>query len=634
MELRRRPSGSVTPRKAASMDIQSSQTQRNPSQTSFNGSHHGSATTGSSSSRRNSLHDTGSVSPQDRHHDEAGERAAKRRRISIGGKSNASQASSENHWGSNVGASTASAVAQQSALMASVRRTTRRRTPPANIRDSTATRKKIKRARRASSASTRSDDTIYDNIIVALSPSHSSSGDQSPGSGESPTRIRLVATPQSQRVAKARSPAEDVRLVPNGKRSKRSPSNDAIKIKLEPSDYLNGSADAVPQLAQSPSPRDGNSTNRATTTQVSGPSTPSHQPRESVKLILTNSAAEPSEPQANAEQEETAEKLQSAAEDPSGDASQEDIKVELHRDDGLDMAGEASEHNSVLAEEENDEAVEDDLQKGAVSDAGSIGGGDDALTASQIELGGDEDEDDQENEDEDEDDEQEDEDEDEDDDMLDAEDDDATPEDDAGSPVPSNVGEGSVKVRIKIPKLVTTTASPLPAGSEDENNVPASPASAAAYETNATGPGRPVRRLPGRRRAPHPNPKIEADLRRQLDLRVLYRAVAKQLKPLLAELAKRNVSALKTDAEAHVKATEYDTVKSGLEERLRSRIDHIAVELQYNKDKLAQCLAAEQDSQRMRYRVRSTPNCIFADADKMTAIHPQRASRFPCQTET
>jgi hypothetical protein len=87
--------------------------------------------------------------------------------------------------------------------------------------------------------------------------------------------------------------------------------------------------------------------------------------------------------------------------------------------------------------------------------------------------------------------------------------------------------------------VVSATASP--AGSNQDSNVDQESPSKqmpsiliGGAPTASQDGDKPVKRLPGRRRAPHTNPKVEAALRRQLHLRMAYRAVAKSLKPILA----------------------------------------------------------------------------------------------------
>jgi hypothetical protein len=92
-------------------------------------------------------------------------------------------------------------------------------------------------------------------------------------------------------------------------------------------------------------------------------------------------------------------------------------------------------------------------------------------------------------------------------------------------------------------------------------------------------PSRAAKRMPGRRRAPNPDASIEADLRRQLHLRLAYRSVAKALKPVLAELAQRTLNDSRRDGEEALKQSdEYYTVKAEIDTRLAQRLGHINAE--------------------------------------------------------
>lgn len=68
---------------------------------------------------------------------------------------------------------------------------------------------------------------------------------------------------------------------------------------------------------------------------------------------------------------------------------------------------------------------------------------------------------------------------------------------------------------------------------------------------------RPRRRLAGRRRADHPDPDIEALMRRQLQLKSAYRSIARALKPVLAEIAQKTVEDLESNPVLHEQVVEY-----------------------------------------------------------------------------
>jgi hypothetical protein len=114
---------------------------------------------------------------------------------------------------------------------------------------------------------------------------------------------------------------------------------------------------------------------------------------------------------------------------------------------------------------------------------------------------------------------------------------------------------------------------------------------------------KPVKRLPGRRRAPHANPKVEAALRRQLHLRMAYRAVAKNLKPILAELAKRSLNNIHKDPEAHTTFSEYPVVKNSLNEHFEERLAWIQKQKELNKQRLNDILEQETAMRKRNYEV-------------------------------
>ncbi|KAL9097736.1 MAG: hypothetical protein Q9165_000062 [Trypethelium subeluteriae] len=89
------------------------------------------------------------------------------------------------------------------------------------------------------------------------------------------------------------------------------------------------------------------------------------------------------------------------------------------------------------------------------------------------------------------------------------------------------------------------------------------------------------KRLPGRRRAPNPNDSIEADMRRQLQIRMGYRAVVKHLKPILQEIANRTEEKIDSDPEYHKQSDRYEIVNAQLDDKLQQRLDHIDTEEGY-----------------------------------------------------
>ena len=95
-------------------------------------------------------------------------------------------------------------------------------------------------------------------------------------------------------------------------------------------------------------------------------------------------------------------------------------------------------------------------------------------------------------------------------------------------------------------------------------------------------PTKAVRRLPGRRRAPNPNDSIEADLRRQLGLKMGYRSVVKALKPLLAELATRDLKRLEDEEDDYYQeCAEYETVMADLDSFLEKRVSALRASFEH-----------------------------------------------------
>lgn len=111
------------------------------------------------------------------------------------------------------------------------------------------------------------------------------------------------------------------------------------------------------------------------------------------------------------------------------------------------------------------------------------------------------------------------------------------------------------------------------------------------------------KKMPGRRRAPHSNPKVEAALRRQLHLRMNYRAVAKTLKPILAELAHRSLRQIEQSKTAHEDSKEYADVKEGLHQHFESRLAWIQKHKELSKQRLNDMLEAELEMRKTQYEV-------------------------------
>lgn len=155
------------------------------------------------------------------------------------------------------------------------------------------------------------------------------------------------------------------------------------------------------------------------------------------------------------------------------------------------------------------------------------------------------------------------------------------------------------------PVLASGQASPSQSLVDEELEPKLSPGSAPEESAGITEADKPVKKMPGRRRAPHPNPKVEAALRRQLHLRMAYRAIAKQLKPLLAELSKRTVNQLELESDAHEMAREYEQVQLALDSQLEQRLQWIQRQHDLNRQKLTDTLEEESALRQTQYFVSS-----------------------------
>lgn len=121
--------------------------------------------------------------------------------------------------------------------------------------------------------------------------------------------------------------------------------------------------------------------------------------------------------------------------------------------------------------------------------------------------------------------------------------------------------------------------------------------------TTSQEPVKTVKRLPGRRRQPHSDINIEADLRRQLQLKTAYRSVVKALKPLLGELAERTITGLENDPDFHKQSDQYHVVSAELDDGLKQRLavlDHTREEKLASLNRIRE---AEEQIQRKQFEV-------------------------------
>jgi hypothetical protein len=103
--------------------------------------------------------------------------------------------------------------------------------------------------------------------------------------------------------------------------------------------------------------------------------------------------------------------------------------------------------------------------------------------------------------------------------------------------------------------------------------------------TNGDAPVKMGRRLPGRRRAPHPDINVEVDLRRQLNLKMSYRSLAKLQKNILDELSNRTTTSLDNDPQFHKQCPEYEPLMASLDQYKQSRLASVDA---LRREKLAQ----------------------------------------------
>jgi hypothetical protein len=148
-----------------------------------------------------------------------------------------------------------------------------------------------------------------------------------------------------------------------------------------------------------------------------------------------------------------------------------------------------------------------------------------------------------------------------------------------------------------------TDASTAPNSPEQLPEVDGSQGLQNVLPTNGDAPAKPGRRLPGRRRQPHPDVNIEADLRRQLTLKMNYRSLAKVQKTLLEELSRRTVDNLKKDQNYHEQCPEYKPLMAQLKQRRDARVDMMDATRTYRLEQLQRVRIAEERIQKEQYIV-------------------------------
>jgi len=159
--------------------------------------------------------------------------------------------------------------------------------------------------------------------------------------------------------------------------------------------------------------------------------------------------------------------------------------------------------------------------------------------------------------------------------------------------------ETSADIADQPPEL--TDASTAPNSPEQIPDVDGSQTLQNVLPTNGEAPAKSGRRLPGRRRQPHPDINIETDLRRQLNLKMSYRSLAKVQKVILDELSSRTTSSLEKDPDYHTKCPEYEALMAGLDQRRDSRLDEVNAMRTYRFEQLERIRLAEERIQNEQY---------------------------------
>lgn len=120
---------------------------------------------------------------------------------------------------------------------------------------------------------------------------------------------------------------------------------------------------------------------------------------------------------------------------------------------------------------------------------------------------------------------------------------------------------------------------------------------------NGEMPAKVARRLPGRRRQPHSDINVEADLRRQLNIKMGYRSLAKIQKTFLEELSTRTMNNLENEPDFHQQSPEYGHIVDELAQRRQARLDQLTAERRLRLEELERVRIAEKHIQEQQYIV-------------------------------
>ncbi len=148
-----------------------------------------------------------------------------------------------------------------------------------------------------------------------------------------------------------------------------------------------------------------------------------------------------------------------------------------------------------------------------------------------------------------------------------------------------------------------TDASTAPNSPEQMLDVDGSQGLQNLLPTNGDAPAKAGRRLPGRRRQPHSDVNVEVDLRRQLNLKMSYRSLAKVQKAILEELSNRTTDNLEKDANYHIDCPDYAPLMASLDQRRDSRLDQVNAMRTYRLEQMERVRTAEESIQKDQYIV-------------------------------
>ncbi|PVI02008.1 hypothetical protein DM02DRAFT_627206 [Periconia macrospinosa] len=151
------------------------------------------------------------------------------------------------------------------------------------------------------------------------------------------------------------------------------------------------------------------------------------------------------------------------------------------------------------------------------------------------------------------------------------------------------------------PEPELTDASTAPNSPEQIADVDSSQNLHHVLPTNGDAPTKLGKRMPGRRRAPHSDVNVETDLRRQLNLKMSYRSLAKVQKLILEELSNRAVRNLENDRDYYKRVLEYQPLMDALDQRKERRLAQLNALRKEKLDQLERVRIATEHIEREKY---------------------------------